>query len=137
MNIEREDFKKLSQLDRIEYRQRYSMISNIGSTSSTYFLFALLISQFIIGIGTANLLVSLGYHNFALYILLITKRIGFVYICLIFLCLFIDALDYIKKKKLIKQLEEEYFRLEGIRENFKKEIKKRILKNEKTKYTRK
>lgn len=137
MNIEREDFKKLSQLDRIEYRQRYSMISNIGSTSSTYFLFALLISQIIIGIGTANLLVSLGYHNFALYILLITKRIGFVYICLIFLCLFIDALDYIKKKKLIKQLEEEYFRLEGIRENFKKEIKKRILKNEKTKYTRK
>lgn len=137
MNIEREDFKKLSQLDRIEYRQRYSMISNIGSTSSTYFLFALLISQSIIGIGTANLLVSLGYHNFALYILLITKRIGFVYICIIFLCLFIDALDYIKKKKLIKQLEEEYFRLEGIRENFKKEIKKRILKNEKTKYTRK
>jgi len=111
MRIEKEDFYKLKQIDRIEYRQRYDTIENYITSfdfgNSGWFILiiiTLLLSTFII---SYNITEEVDY-------VLLKGMIMFLFLLLLVFIIEIGSQIYslLLKLKLKKELNEEYFKVE-------------------------
>ncbi len=103
MKIDKENFNKLKQLDRIEYRQRWNQISEIGFSFGNV-LFYILIMFSIFSVG-AILSQNSSIASLALDLLTISAVLLFVEILLVI------GFSY-KKSKLRRELNNEYFKVE-------------------------
>ena len=109
--ITRDDFKKLKQLDRIEFlltlkrieeQNNYSFVVSFGYVF--FFIFGFLLLVFL---GTANL----GGIEKALPLLnaiLLLSKIGYITLGIAFV---LDVVFWIRESKWKKQLREEYFKI--------------------------
>lgn len=113
MKIKKEDFDKLKQLDRIEFRQkrdyieRYFDNGNLGSWDFFYNMLAISGFVMIIGLLFYNINPSSTYKLLGIFPMIIKLTIGF------FILLKVGEifLNY-KQKKELEKLEEEYFKIE-------------------------
>lgn len=107
MNIDQKEFNKLSQLDRIEFRQKYENILN--NTSYTLNIEFLVLFMLLVVIGSAYTYYITGDTYSAKE----TFSWGYIFI---FMFLFIDIALYfaslLKRKRQINELEKEYFKAE-------------------------
>ena len=108
MDIKREKFNQLPQLDRIEFRQRYIEISRRFSSKLTIFLIGLFFFWLLFGFCSASLFASLDYFYTSLWIILMTKKFSFLFYFSIFLSGIIDTYNYFRRRKILLNLEKEY-----------------------------
>jgi len=112
MEINQKSFNKLNQLDRIEYRQKSDIIKKWQNNNwGAYFgkiailniiITTLLLLQLVIIIGALRTFEIFSFFRFFIYFFLILTLFGFL----------VDILfDRIRKKEL-KELEEQYFKIE-------------------------
>lgn len=112
MRINQEQFNKLPQLDRIEFRQKDSKIRDAFqiSSSNQAMIFTLLILTFTVALSgllryRGNILASDNLFNILPFIMTI---------CAVYLMfgILIDIFELIMKRKNLNKLEEEYFKVE-------------------------
>ncbi len=112
MKIDKEKFNKLKQLDRIEYRQKVEMIKNWmnGSWGLPFLWLFLGILAFTI------LLIPQGYSALGIEFvadIIETAKIFLSFLLpLIFFGYLIDFMFYLIRRNNLKELEEEYFKIE-------------------------
>lgn len=113
MKITQEQFDKLPQLDRIEFRQKFEYIKrNKIDTNPFSFLndMAILgILLLIAGIGLANIDIETAYNFLNSVMPIFVKLVAIVFTLMILLNIFF-SLD---NKKKLNRLEEEYFKVEA------------------------
>lgn len=117
MRIKQEDFDKLKQLDRIEYRQKERKIKEWGDWDvGSSFLYPLILITVV-----SLLLFPQAFTAFG-----VEATLSIVYVCIITIKLFLiltvlgfilDIVLSIKRTKMLNEFREEYF-------NFKVEVKK-------------
>ncbi|MDD4110167.1 MAG: hypothetical protein PHS54_01285 [Clostridia bacterium] len=119
MNIEKEEFNKLKQLDRIEFRQKQDRILKYFSSNFTitFGFFAVLFTLlgYILLFSFGNY-ISSSSLNYYLNAFALTSRI---WIFGIFMAFIMDIVMFLKRKKELKNLEKEYFEI-NIKEKKKK-----------------
>lgn len=119
MNIEKEEFNKLKQLDRIEFRQKQDRIlkyynSNYAITFGfCAVLFTLLGYILLFSFGNYISSSSLNYY---LNAFALTSKI---WIFGLFMAFIMDIVMFLKRKKELRNLEKEYFEI-NIKEKKKK-----------------
>jgi len=111
MNIEQEDFDKLNQLDRIEFRQVEEEIQKEykSNNTMTFIILALLVLFPIL--FSLVIIKELNYELFISFADKMKTLIILGYVCL-FLSLASDLYLSWKKRKLINELESKYFKHE-------------------------
>jgi hypothetical protein len=104
VRIKKEDFNKLNQLDRIEYRQRIKGIYDNYSSSLGIYQYLILLTFFTVVDMWGYLKIGRWIISYRLYNLLIVS---------ILLCVLIDFIVmiafYIIRKNKISELDKEYF----------------------------
>lgn len=110
--IKKEDFNKLSQLDRIEFRQRYYFLDKKfegsftwGMVTMTLFILGFVMLSFF---GLANLVGIEG----ALPLLRVLNKVIFIGYSLIIFGIVVDLVRFVLYLKHKKELESEYFKIE-------------------------
>ena len=107
--ILKKDFNKLSQLDRIEFRQRDDAIRKTYESDN----FGQFINAFIV-IGLLGAILAgavWGHYGLTQYLLHLSDSI--IFITIIFVITFaIDVIYYIKKEKAYGELVNDYFKVE-------------------------
>lgn len=113
MKITKEQFNKLDQLDRIEFRQRIDLILERysgGFLGNNYLMGVLILATLLLSVG------SLGYIGIGELLFLKLAKSGAVIFCVLFYLLIFELIAYIVKRiyrnKYVKELEEEYFKIE-------------------------
>ena len=103
MKIDKKQFNKLKQLDRIEFRQKLNSIKEFGFNFQDCFWYILIISTiFLIG---GKILGNFQFIDVSIVLFLFAIFICFIDICLIIGCTII-------RHKEMKILMEEYFKVE-------------------------
>jgi len=105
MNFNKEEFNKLKQLDRIEFRQRRDKIDNFTFGSLTNLLNTSLILSLIFIVAFISNSNNLLLRQYAILFLFLT-----VFIFILNTILIVG--EILLKNKSIKELEEEYFKIE-------------------------
>ena len=107
-----EDFNKLSQLDRIEYRQREAITKeryNIN-VSQNFLWTAVGVLAFVMILAVAGY-GSLG-KEFSLTMFLIMRNFGIAALIIYFICLIIEGVVYSIGTRELKKLKDSYFKIE-------------------------
>lgn len=112
MDIKQEDFDKLKQLDRIEYRQKEDKIrswmdESCGLIFLQYLVLVavialLLLPQTYVAFGIESLEGTLEIIGFGMGVFIILAALGFM----------LDVIFFIIRQKNLKELKEEYFKIE-------------------------
>lgn len=106
MKITQEEFKKLKQLDRIEYRQKYLNINEHFKCDLT----TQSVTNFFIITSMITLAIPLYWHIFGIFLAGL-KELVIIFLLIVILSIFIDFVFYVKKKVQLNKLDEEYFKV--------------------------
>ncbi len=111
MKIDKEKFNKLKQLDRIEFRQKLNYINEyFGGFSVFGFInFSMIIMGFLLLLVLSSYNISKELFVSALNLIQPTLQL---LLFGIFIILLLDIVSFILKIKRLRELEEEYFKIE-------------------------
>lgn len=123
MKIKKEDFYKLKQLDRIEYRQRERKIDEIYSCGFTYpvIIIMFLVLSFVLLVGFAASALTADAEILRSTFSDISSIIG-IFTVLVVVSFTADVLSFLSKQSKKSQLEEEYFGV-SIKKNDKAKVR--------------
>lgn len=112
MKISNEKFNSLKQLDRIEFRQRKSLIEQKYKGGNTFGIIYILGFTFMIYL----LFCAIAYGSFGIeQFKRLVSYIPYLEIMMFYgvlICLAVDLYDYYKKNKELNNLENEYFKVD-------------------------
>lgn len=115
MDIKQEEFDKLKQLDRIEYRQRKEVIKKNNNPFSGFFILTLLffLSTVLLLLTPQMILVdSLNDTNELERIRILYSSAIIIMFFLFILGCIVDIKVIIKRNNMLKELRKEYFKVE-------------------------
>ncbi len=111
MRVEQEDFDKLSQLDRIEYRQVAKQIEENYTSHATLNFTLIIIFGFALWIGFVFIMKYLAPETLT-FLLWKTKKLGFLAAMMFPIWVFVDLYIAHRKNKYMNELDSKYFKHE-------------------------